>query len=437
MAEHHHGSSAQAPGSSGTGLAGKLELGSTVYDAVEVALGTVHEIDHQRGMLTIDGRPVGFDQFDVPLSSVRRIDGNEVFLNIQLDQDASKPGGKVVFVNRPTEHRTSSSPSQQFDTTQKALPPPRNRAPIWNSDEHGSRGGMYALAGVAATGLAAGAGYYFWRRMQRKSALERAMDFLGDRHPAWWGALAAAALPALYFARSPESLSPEEARKRFRAMERSGWMPMMQPSRTEAFFDTASDYVDSASDYVPSFAKESPGLSLGVPLAALAVAVAALYAAKRAGGSSKVDHGTRISDVMTRRPQVVRPDATIADAASMMRRLDVGALPVCDGARLIGMITDRDIALRVAADGRDPLLTLVRDVMSAGVNYATETDPVEEAARIMREHRIRRLPVVDERHNLVGIVSLGDLATDVGDDKLSGQTLEEVSEPSRPYRPQA
>ena len=100
------------------------------------------------------------------------------------------------------------------------------------------------------------------------------------------------------------------------------------------------------------------------------------------------------------------------------------------------MLTDRDIAMRVAADGRDPHLTLVQDVMSAGVSYATENDPVEEAARIMREHRIRRLPIVDERRNLVGIVSLGDLATDVGDDKLSGQTLEEVSEPSRPHRPQ-
>jgi CBS domain-containing protein len=258
--------------------------------------------------------------------------------------------------------------------------------------------------------------------MQRKSTLERTLDFLGDRHPAWWAALAAAALPALFYARYPES--------GYKAMERSRWMPMKQPSRSEAFFDTASDYV-------PSFARESPGWSVGLPLAALAVALAALYAAKRAGSHASDDSSaTRVSDVMTHRPQVVRPDASIADAAALMRRLDVGALPVCDGARLTGMLTDRDIAMRVAADGRDPHLTLVQDVMSRGATYASENDPVEEAARIMREHRIRRLPIVDERHNLVGIVSLGDLATDVGDDKLSGQTLEEVSEPSRPHRPQ-
>ena len=134
---------------------------------------------------------------------------------------------------------------------------------------------------------------------------------------------------------------------------------------------------------------------------------------------------------MTRQPRVIQPDATVADAAAMMRRLDVGALPVCDGTRLIGMLTDRDITIRSTADGRDPHLTPVRDVMSPGVAWATEDDPVEQAARIMREHRIRRLPIVDERHSLVGVVSLGDLAVDVGDDDLSGDTLERISEKTR------
>jgi len=73
-------------------------------------------------------------------------------------------------------------------------------------------------------------------------------------------------------------------------------------------------------------------------------------------------------------------------------------------------------------------------VMSSGVAWANEDDPVEEAARIMREHRIRRLPIVDERHSLVGVVSLGDLAVDVGNDDLSGDTLEQISEKSRPAR---
>jgi CBS domain-containing protein len=137
---------------------------------------------------------------------------------------------------------------------------------------------------------------------------------------------------------------------------------------------------------------------------------------------------------MTRQPRVIQPDATVADAAAMMRRLDVGALPVCDGTRLIGMLTDRDITTRSTADGRDPHLTPVRDVMSLGVAWATEDDPVEEAARIMREHRIRRLPIVDERHSLVGVVSLGDLAVDLRDDDLSGETLERVSEETQKSR---
>jgi CBS domain-containing protein len=133
---------------------------------------------------------------------------------------------------------------------------------------------------------------------------------------------------------------------------------------------------------------------------------------------------------MTRQPRVIQPDATVADAAAMMRQLDVGSLPVCDGSRLVGMVTDRDITTRSTADGRDPHLTPVRDVMSPGVAWATENDPVEEAARIMREQRIRRLPIVNERHSLVGVVSLGDLATDLHDDEVSGNTLERVSEPN-------
>jgi CBS domain-containing protein len=135
---------------------------------------------------------------------------------------------------------------------------------------------------------------------------------------------------------------------------------------------------------------------------------------------------------MTRHPRTIRPDGTVAEAASMMRSLDVGSLPVCDGSRLVGMLTDRDIAVRSTADGRDPHTTYVRDVMSSGVAWASEHDPAEQAARIMKEHRVRRLPIVDERKNLVGIVSLGDLAVDAGDDRLSGETLERISEPSRP-----
>jgi CBS domain-containing protein len=165
---------------------------------------------------------------------------------------------------------------------------------------------------------------------------------------------------------------------------------------------------------------------------ALAAGALALYLLRRVTSSSRTKR--RIADVMTRRPRVIQPNATVADAAAMMRQMDVGALPVCDGSRLIGMLTDRDITTRATADGRDPHLTPVRDVMSPGVAWATEDDLAEEAARIMREHRIRRLPIVDDRHSLVGVVSLGDLAVDVADDDMSGDTLERISERSREAR---
>jgi len=161
----------------------------------------------------------------------------------------------------------------------------------------------------------------------------------------------------------------------------------------------------------------------------LGVSALAIYLIRRA--MVKPSMSARIGDVMTRKPRVIQPDATVADAAAIMRQMDVGALPVCDGSRLIGMVTDRDITIRSTADGRDPHLTTVRDVMSSGVAWATEDDPVEEAARIMREHQIRRLPIVDDRHSLVGVVSLGDLATDLDADAETGDTLEQISEPGK------
>jgi CBS domain-containing protein len=96
------------------------------------------------------------------------------------------------------------------------------------------------------------------------------------------------------------------------------------------------------------------------------------------------------------------------------------------------MLTDRDIAVRSTAEGRDPHATYVRDVMSSGVAWASEGDPVDQAARMMKERRVRRLPIVDELKNLVGIMSLGDLAVDTGDDALGGETLRRVSERTRP-----
>src|SRR3954468_23320845 len=141
-----------------------------------------------------------------------------------------------------------------------------------------------------------------------------------------------------------------------------------------------------------------------------------------------------IQDVMTRHAQCTRPTATLHEAAERMQHLNVGSLPVCDGDRLVGMITDRDITVRAVAEGHDPETDQVADVMTPGVTYCLEDQEVEEAARLMNEKQIRRLPVLNRQKRLVGIVSLGDLAVQTGDDELVGATTEGISEPSLPTR---
>jgi CBS domain-containing protein len=137
----------------------------------------------------------------------------------------------------------------------------------------------------------------------------------------------------------------------------------------------------------------------------------------------------QIKEIMTRNVECARPDATLEQAAQRMRDLDVGTLPVCDNDRLAGMLTDRDIAIRAVAEGMDPRSTTVRDVMTSGVTYCFENQDVDEAARLMEEKQVRRIVVLDERKRLAGILSLGDLAVRHGDDRLSGEALEAVSEP--------
>jgi CBS domain-containing protein len=117
-----------------------------------------------------------------------------------------------------------------------------------------------------------------------------------------------------------------------------------------------------------------------------------------------------------------------------MDALKVGPLPVCDGDRLGGMLTDRDITVRATAAGLDPKTTRVRDVMTDEVLYCFEDQNTDEAARIMAEQQIRRLVILNRDKRLVGIVSLGDVAVQTGDDRLSGEVLERVSEPARPDR---
>ena len=506
---------------SGAALAGRIVKGATVHDAVGIALGNVTDVEPERQQITVDGRPVGYNAFTVPLSAVSEVTGNEVHLNVMIDQSTPPDGSLPRFVAPPADARTRSSPTTperpaaetpfatETSATSASTTPPTaaygasdasagyqttefggtfklgtaesradthtgsrqgTRAPIWHEQPQGDEGdGMSTLMKVGAAsltlaGLAAG-GYLWWQKRRKRSTFERAMDlatdsfdlvadFLTERrlagYPAWWAAAAttaASALPLLYYAWPKGTTATDQA---------SGWFDGAQSaSRSQARrqMDTferlaamapelrAADLLDLVSDHMPSSlpafddlfadARESKIATLGIPAAVL-VAGAAVFAATRAFG--RKERTKLVSDVMTHRPQVIRPDASVSEAAAVMQRLDVGAVPICDGGRLIGMLTDRDIALRLAAEGRDPHLTRVADIMSPDATWASADDPVEEAARIMRQHQIRRLPIVDERHNLVGIVSLGDLATDVHDVRLSGETLEDVSEPTGPHQ---
>jgi CBS domain-containing protein len=136
---------------------------------------------------------------------------------------------------------------------------------------------------------------------------------------------------------------------------------------------------------------------------------------------------TTIAEVMTRDVRVVAPDTTLQQAAQVMKDRDIGSLPVCNGKRLIGMVTDRDMAVRGIANGLSPQSTPVRDVMTQDVEYVSDTDSIDDVQRKMGGDQIRRVPVVDAQHDLVGIVSLGDLATN--DARGTDKTLKQISEP--------
>lgn len=142
----------------------------------------------------------------------------------------------------------------------------------------------------------------------------------------------------------------------------------------------------------------------------------------------------RIAEIMTRDPEVVTSEFILKDAALKMRQLDVGMLPIRRDDRLVGMLTDRDITVRATAEGRDPRNTKVSDVMTPEVVCCFEDQDVSEAAKLMQEKQIRRLPILNRQKRLVGIVSLGDVAVHSGEQEIVSETIKEVSEPAEPNR---
>lgn len=134
----------------------------------------------------------------------------------------------------------------------------------------------------------------------------------------------------------------------------------------------------------------------------------------------------KINQVMTPEPRTVKLNDTLQTAAIIMRDEDAGVVPVVDDGRLVGIVTDRDIVIRAVADGN--FGALISDIVSDDIVTVTEEMQTSEAAELMSEHQVRRLPVVDGDDRLVGIVSLGDLAVKEGRDSRMGETLENISE---------
>lgn len=134
----------------------------------------------------------------------------------------------------------------------------------------------------------------------------------------------------------------------------------------------------------------------------------------------------KIREVMTTNPRTVEPTTPIVDAARMMRDEDVGPIPIVENNQCAGILTDRDIVLRVVAEGRDPAATTVGDVASRGVITIDPEQTLDEAARLMAQHQVRRLPVCEEDGNLVGIIAQADLAL-TAPEKTTGEVVEEIS----------
>ena len=137
--------------------------------------------------------------------------------------------------------------------------------------------------------------------------------------------------------------------------------------------------------------------------------------------------GQLIREVMTANPSTIETDGFVIEAAKIMKAEDAGVVPVTENGRLIGMVTDRDIAIRVVAEGKDPQSTSVREVASKDLVTIDPQQDLDEALRLMAQHQVRRLPVIEEDGRLVGVVAQADVARE-GDDTKTGQVVQEISQ---------
>lgn len=133
-------------------------------------------------------------------------------------------------------------------------------------------------------------------------------------------------------------------------------------------------------------------------------------------------------DIMTNHPEIISPDTTLNEAAAKMKSQDIGFLPIGENDRLIGAVTDRDIVIRGLAAGKDADKTTVKEIMTDKIQYCFETDNLNKIAEMMSGSQIRRLAVLNADKRIVGIISLGDVATKSQDTKLTGKVTADVSE---------
>ena len=131
-------------------------------------------------------------------------------------------------------------------------------------------------------------------------------------------------------------------------------------------------------------------------------------------------------DVMTKNPATCGETAPVVDAAKLMEREGVGSIPVCEDGRLVGIVTDRDIAMRVVAEGRDPRETKIQDVMTRDPESVSAEEPIARALEVMESRQVRRIPVIDAGGKLVGIIAQADIAR-LGNDHATGEVVEAIS----------
>jgi CBS domain-containing protein len=137
--------------------------------------------------------------------------------------------------------------------------------------------------------------------------------------------------------------------------------------------------------------------------------------------------GQHIREVMTSNPSTIEADGFVVEVAKIMKAEDAGVVPVTENGRLIGMVTDRDIAIRVVAEGKDPQSTSIREVASTDLVTIDPEQDLDEALHLMAQHKVRRLPVVEEDGRLVGVIAQADVARE-GDDTKTGQVVQEISQ---------